>query len=324
MLQPSIFNIKDRNTQKRNTMKHSFCLFLLLLCFGCGRLSAQDYVNYPLPQRPDTLRILGVGNSFTDDGMAYLPELLEAAGIRNVVLGRLYIGGCSLERHCREYEAGNASYIYYKSTENRWETISEQATLLDGLTDERWDIVVLQQVSGLSGLYESYQPWFDRLVGIVRWHCPHAGACIAWQQTWAYAGTSDHGDFVRYGRDPQQMYEAITSSVRWLQEERPVDVVIPSGTAIQNLRHTELCDSLELTRDGYHLGLGAGRYTAACTWFQALVAPVFGTTLAENDCRLEGTPYALTPREAELCREAARRACIRRLSVWLGPVGCEP
>ena len=87
----------------------------------------------------------------------YLPELLEAAGIRNVVLGRLYIGGCSLERHCREYAAGNTSYIYSKSTDNRWETVSKKATLLDGLTDEQWDVVVLQQASGKSGMYQTYQ-----------------------------------------------------------------------------------------------------------------------------------------------------------------------
>ena len=98
----------------------------------------------------------------------------------------------------------------------------------------------------------------------------------------------------------------------------PPSRAIPSGTAIQDLRATELCDSLDLTRDGYHLSLKAGRYTAACTWFQSLVAPAFGTSVAENGCRLEDTPHALTEREAELCREAARRACIRRFSVWNG------
>lgn len=299
-------------------------LWIIVLCFGSVRASAREFPNYPLPQHPDTLRILGIGNSFTDDGMAYLPELLEAAGIENVVLGRLYIGGCSLERHCREYAAGNAAYIYYKSTENRWETVSEQATLLDGLTDERWDIVVLQQVSGLSGIYPSYQPWFDRLVEIVRWYCPNAGASIVWQQTWTYARTSDHGDFGRYGKDQQQMYDAIVASVQRLLEETSIETVIPSGTAIQNLRTTELCDSLDLTRDGYHLGLGAGRYTAACAWFQTLVAPVLGTNVADNACRLEGTPHALTPQEAELCREAVRKACIRWDEVWKTPTGEVP
>lgn len=300
-------------------MKHTLRLLLTVgLSLVCVSLYAQKLPNYPIPQRPDTLRILGIGNSFTDDGMMYLPELLEAAGIRNVVLGRLYIGGCSLERHCREYAAGNTSYTYSKSTDNRWETVSKKATLLDGLTDERWDIVVLQQASGKSGMYPTYRPWFDRLAEIVRWHCPNAGACIAWQQTWAYARNSGHRDFGRYEKSQRLMYDAITASVGQLLADTSVEVVIPSGTAIQDLRATELCDSLDLTRDGYHLSLKAGRYTAACTWFQSLVAPAFGTSVAENGCRLEGTPHALTEREAELCREAARRACIRRFSVWNG------
>ena len=178
--------------------------------------------------------------------------------------------------------------------------------------------MVLQQASGKSGMYQTYRPWFDRLAEIVRWHCPNAGACIAWQQTWAYARNSEHRDFGRYEKSQRLMYDAITASVGQLLADTSVEVVIPSGTAIQDLRATELCDSLDLTRDGYHLSLKAGRYTAACTWFQSLVAPAFGTSVAENGCRLEGTPHALTEREAELCREAARRACIRRFSVWNG------
>ena len=281
-------------------MKRTLRLLLTVgLSLVCVSLFAQKFPNYPIPQQPDTLRILGIGNSFTDDGMMYLPELLEAAGIRNVVLGRLYIAGCSLERHCREY-AGNApAYIYYKSTSNRWETVSKKATLLDGIADERWDVVVLQQASGKSGIYPTYQPWFGRLVEIVRWCCPNAGACIAWQQTWAYARNSQHRDFGRYEKNQQLMYRGIVSSVEQLMRETSVEVVVPSGTAIQDLRNTALCDSLDLTRDGYHLNPGTGRYTAACAWFQTLVAPAFGTNVAGNGCRLAGTPHELTPQEAE-------------------------
>ena len=305
-------------------MKRTLRLLLTVgLSLVCVSLFAQKFPNYPIPQQPDTLRILGIGNSFTDDGMMYLPELLEAAGIRNVVLGRLYIAGCSLERHCREY-AGNApAYIYYKSTSNRWETVSKKATLLDGIADERWDVVVLQQASGKSGIYPTYQPWFGRLVEIVRWCCPNAGACIAWQQTWAYARNSQHRDFGRYEKNQQLMYRGIVSSVEQLMRETSVEVVVPSGTAIQDLRNTALCDSLDLTRDGYHLNPGTGRYTAACAWFQTLVAPAFGTNVAGNGCRRAGTPHELTPQEAEACQEAARRACIRRFSVWTEPVAGE-
>ena len=70
-------------------------LGLFALAAAAGVRGAERCANGPLPERPDTLRILGVGNSFTDDGMMYLPDLLRAAGIGNVVLGRLYFPGCT-------------------------------------------------------------------------------------------------------------------------------------------------------------------------------------------------------------------------------------
>ena len=100
-----------------------FLLTLVALATAAGLFAQVRIDNYPLPQHPDTLRILAVGNSFSDDGTEYLPGLLEAAGIHNVIVARLYIGGCTLERHCKEYAEGTANYIYYKSTSSRPRTI---------------------------------------------------------------------------------------------------------------------------------------------------------------------------------------------------------
>ncbi len=290
-------------------------MFIMMIHLSLNS-QARVIPNHPLPQQPDTLRILGIGNSFTDDGMMYLPDLLEAAGIHNVVLGRLYIGGCSLERHCREYEKESNAYRYSKSTDNKWVTVSKETSLLYGITDENWDIIVTQQSSPKSGCYETFQPWLDRLVEIVRWNCTNAGACFAWQQTWAYATTSEHKAFPRYENNQQLMYDCIMSATEAMMEDTSIEVIIPVGTAIQNMRTTEHCDSLELTRDGYHLSHTAGRYTAACTWFQALIAPCLRTTLEGNPCTLEGKKHEISPELAKACQEAARRACIRPLSVW--------
>ena len=122
-------------------------LIAVALLTAIVTLAQEVPANYPLPQNPDTLRILAVGNSFSDDGTEYIPGLLEAAGIHNVIIARLYIGGCSLERHCKEYEEGLTDYIYYKSTGNKWVTVSKNATILDGLKDEPWDIITVQEVS---------------------------------------------------------------------------------------------------------------------------------------------------------------------------------
>ncbi|MDD6210333.1 MAG: DUF4886 domain-containing protein [Bacteroidales bacterium] len=298
-------------------MKHLLRTVLIIgLSIFYISVSGQNITNYPIPQNPDTLRILGIGNSFTDDGMMYLPDLLEAAGIKNVILGRLYIGGCTLERHCREYEGDVPAYVYYKSTDNKWETVSQKATLTQGISDEKWDIVVLQQASGSSGIYQSYQPWLDKLIEIVRLHCNNAGACIAWQQTWAYSTGSNHGEFPRYYKSQEIMYKAIIASTKQLMEDTPIQTIIPSGTTIQNLRETLPGDSLEFTRDGFHLSLTMGRYAAACAWFQALVGPSLRTTIDKNPYRLAGTPNVLTEEQALACQLAARRACIRMFSAW--------
>ncbi|MGM9803929.1 MAG: DUF4886 domain-containing protein [Muribaculaceae bacterium] len=289
-------------------------LIVLVMCTFSGN-AAGGITNYPIPQSPDTLRILGVGNSFTDDGMMYLPNLLAAAGIHNVVLGRLYIGGCTLERHCREYDADSHNYIYYKSVKNQWSTVLKTASLLDGVLDEPWDIIVVQQASGLSGLYSSYQPWLDKLMEILRFNCRNAGATIAWQQTWAYATTSTHADFARYSNNQLAMYQNIMSCNEKLIESTPIDVLIPTGTTIQNLR-AAMHDAKEFTRDGYHLNYKMGRYAAACAWFQSLVAPAFRTTIEGNSCRLHGSSQRLSDEEAEACQLAARRACARHYAVW--------
>ncbi len=51
------------------------------------------------------------------------------------------------------------------------------------------------------------------------------------------------------------------------QQKEPVEQeeAKPAGTAIQNLRKTTVGDTL--TRDGYHLSKGLGRYVAALTWY---------------------------------------------------------
>lgn len=291
------------------------CLMLVMLCIVvCGY--AQQ-TNHPFPQNPKTLRILGVGNSFTDDGTEYFPQLLEAAGIKNVVLGRLYIGGCSLERHCKEYADSIGRYRYSKSTENKWNIVSKESTIQYGLEDEPWDIIVLQQASGVSGIYSSYKPWLDNLIAIVQKHCSNKNVSIVWQQTWAYARTSNHGEFPKYGCNQKQMYQSILFANKKMMEESIINYMIPSGTTIQLLRQSNLCDSQDLTRDGFHLSLLHGRYAAACTWFQALLGPTLNLNIQGNPFHLQGTQYEISVKDAEICQAAARLACEINWNTWM-------
>lgn len=295
---------------KKSLLRWGFvCLFVFA---ASAAVRGADWGNGRLPERPDTLRILGIGNSFTDDGMMYLPDLLREAGIENVVLGRLYFPGCSLEQHCRFYAEEAPNYIYYKSIRNVWETVSDRFALAEALEDERWDVVVLQQASHFSGLYGTYAPWLDRLIGIVLSHNSNPELCLAWQMTWAYAQDSDHGGFANYGGDQQRMYEAIVGVVKRLQKDFGIEVLIPTGTAVQNMR-VFMNSQRDMTRDGYHLDLGAGRYTAACTWFEALIAPTLQVKVWGNSFRIPEKGPETTPVNncnVRYCWIAAKKAVI--------------
>ena len=286
-------------------MKKTLLLAALAAFSVCA---AAQPANHPLPVRPDTLRILAIANSFGDDGTQWLPGLLEGAGIHNVIVARLYIGGCSLERHCKEYRDNLQNYRYDKSKANRWERIADKTGLLTGLEDEPWDVVTIQERSGYSGDWSHFEPWIGELIGIIRRHCTNPDAAIVWHGTWAYARSSHHKDFPWYGNNQMIMYKGILDCQEKLQAKYNIPIVIPSGTAVQNARWTPgLENGKDLTRDGYHLDKGYTRYLAACTWFETLVRPTCGKSVKGNPFRMQGTEFEIpAPRARKLQRIAAR------------------
>ena len=273
-------------------------------------LPAQEkYANFPLPENPDTLRILAIGNSFSDDATQYLPDLLEAAGIHNVILGRLYIGGCTLERHCKEYETNGHEYVYLKSTKNKWETVKKykEGRFMDGLGDEPWDIITMQQGSPKSGRWDSYDPWLGNLIEIERKECSNPKAAIVWHQTWAYSRTFTNRNFANYAYDQQYMFDSIQLCVDKARKQYNIPVVIPSGPAVQMLRGTWLNTDKDLTRDGFHMSYREGRYATACVWFEALIKPTLGVSVKGNSFRNSGE-NEVSDKEAALMQKTAIKA----------------
>lgn len=264
----------------------------------------------PRAEARKTLRILAVGNSFSDDAMEYLPALLESMGIDDVELARLYVGGCSLEQHLRFHVGGESRYEFYRSAagENRWVKSKERVSLRDALSLGEWDIITLQQASGYSGRYESYQPYLDALTGIIRAAQPRAK--LAWHMTWSYSTDSTHGQFADYGRDRRRTYDAICSAVRKLARHTSAfSTIIPSGTAIESLRMSEINNPpKDLTRDGYHMDYGAGRYALACVWYETLIRPFARKSMRDDTLRIEKGDVHVDDRVAALCRKAARKA----------------
>jgi hypothetical protein len=258
----------------------------------------------------DTLRILAIGNSFSDDGMEHLPALLEDMGIENVELARLHVGGCTLERHMQFYDKKEAAYIFYhsKAGENKWVEAEQKASIQEALSMGEWDIITMQQASGVSGLYESYVPHLERLINVIKAAQPNAE--LVWHMTWSYSTDSNHNEFPNYDRDQRKMYRAITDCVhRLLKDYKIIDKIIPSGTAIQSLRESAINNSpKDFTRDGYHMDFGAGRYALACTWYEVLIRPYARRSMMGNGVRLDLGDIKVTDLTAPYCQKAAKQA----------------
>ncbi|MDP2425596.1 MAG: DUF4886 domain-containing protein [Candidatus Izemoplasmatales bacterium] len=232
------------------------------------------YIEVLVERKPVTvdfttqLKVLAIGNSFSEDAMEYLYKIAQDAGITNVILGNLFIGGASLITHVTSVQNNSSNYIYYKNTADQW-VARPNSSLMYGLLDEDWDIITIQQVSGSSGRVETYNFYLEDLIAIVQGNKTNPDARIVWNMTWAYQQNSTHGDFVHYNSNQITMYEAIVASVKSrITNHVSIQHVIPAGTAIQNLRTSYYGDTL--TRDGYHLTNVVGRYTASLMWFASI------------------------------------------------------
>lgn len=232
-------------------------LFLIILLGLSTVASAQKEV----------IRILAIGNSFSEDAIENnLYDLAAADGIKTVI-ANMYIGGCSLERHLDNARENKEAYRYRKVGSDGIRIQTDRMTLERAIKEEKWDYISLQQASGLSGRYDTYTPFLPALVAYVRKLAPK-NCKIIWHQTWSYSIDSTHGSFKDYNNNQIQMYHAIMDCSRRAAKDNHLSMVIPSGTAIQNARTTFIGDNMN--RDGYHLNLLYGRYAAACTWYEAI------------------------------------------------------
>ncbi len=274
----------EDNGKQKNMKKKFFMLVLAVMAFGMANAR-------------HTVRILAVGNSFSEDAIEQnLHEIASAAGV-TMVVGNLYIPGCSLQRHVECSQTGAPDYRYRKTKADGTQTEAAHCRLDSALADEQWDYISIQQASHFSGDYSTYQPYMEQLVNHIRAHAKGKPR-IVFHQTWAYASDSKHDGFRRYGNSQQQMYEAIVASTRQAIADLRPDKLVPAGTAIQNARTSSLGD--HLNRDGYHLNLVYGRYTAACTWFEAITKKnVIGNSF---------TPQGITPLQKRIAQKAAHAA----------------
>ncbi len=206
------------------------------------------------------IRILSIGNSFSQDAQHYLHQIAKNEG-EEIACTNLYIGGCSLERHCANLSADPESYALEK---NGVCFTGETSTILDALKSEAWDYVTLQQASRLSTDFANYLPYIQELAETVRKYAPSAKLLI--HQTWAYEQGSEMLEQNLGYSDQHDMLRDLQNAYALACKEIHADGMIPCGEAMMRA----IDSGLQVHRDTFHAGLGAGRYLLGLVWYMTL------------------------------------------------------
>ena len=221
----------------------------------------------------EPLKVLAIGNSFSICLHKEWPRLAQEKGTE-LDLGTLFIGGCSLKRHAENIAATDkdGSKRQYRYDRNflgakRTTTTSVQ----EALTQEKWDVVTIQQASHESWKRESYLPWATQVVECVRRLAPQARLCI--QETWSYCKGDaricdpETGGAGSWGIDQRGMYERLHENYLWLKPLVGADGIIGVGTEIQRYREAGSGDDPVGTKGGDTIHLNSiGERLQAEVW----------------------------------------------------------
>ncbi len=273
------------------------------------------------------IKLLTIGNSFSENAITFLPQLAAADGSVAFEIGRASLGGCTLEKHWNlaDYSARAPEAITYYLQRD-----SDPSNLQQALTSREWDYITLQQASPRSWLRQSFEPYLGNLVTLIRSLAPRAGVML--HQTWAYR--SDAGFLADRGITQRYMYDRICENCDYFSARYNLPL-LRSGTAVQTAREApgrafvwpdpnfnyadpqppalpDQTNSLiggwrwnisgtgdgrpELTKDVIHLN-EAGCYLVGCLWFERLT----GRSVLQNSF----VPDGMEAEQAEFLRGVA-------------------
>ena len=236
-------------------------------------------------------KILGIGNSFTQDAFMYVPFLLKEMGITNFEIAVLYYPGCTLEQHWSF--ASNDSKVYdlevYKSENEAWQSLGSR-TMKEALSYADFDTITLQQQSARSCDYATYQPFLNNIINYIYsninyptklgWHSVPASPDNGWSSTYPTS---------------TQFYNAQIQAVKNVLRDTPIEYAIPNNTAVQNARGTVLGTlgaQGNMTQDNLHLQDGipalVAAYAVTLKWLEVFNLPksIFGSRIAPTDAWL--------------------------------------
>lgn len=266
------------------------CLVMLLFVFP----SCNESQN---AAPPEDLKILCIGNSFSEDTVEYVADIALDLGVQSVTVANLYYGGCSINKHYYHAQNDLAVYDFNVNTGNGW-TLTPSQSISSAIKSQDWDWISIQHGTADGSRYAEKES-YENLPALVEYVRGIAGedTKIAFNMTWVGEKNS-HEEMISFKNNQLNYFEAIAALTQETVVPTPgIDLVSPTGTAIQNAR---TADVIRLTRDKYHLSKDLGRYIAGLAFFKALTGlDIAGITWA---------PEGVDDYEKQVAIEAATNA----------------
>ncbi len=235
------------------------------------------------------MKILSIGNSFSVDATEYLYKMAQGAGVE-LETHNMYIGGCSLETHEKNYISGEAAYEFFLNGENTGEMVS----IPEMLEKDEWDYITLQQASHFSIKFDTYMPYILQLSNQVKVACPKSEQVI--HQTWAYEDGSQRLTEELGYKSFNDMYADIEKS--YTQAAELIGArQIPCGKAFYIAHEKGIAP---LHRDTFHAQIPQGRYLLSAVWLEFFT----GINASASDFIPEG----MTAEEKKILDEVAHEA----------------
>ena len=282
------------------------------------------------PGKGKTVRVLTVGNSFSQNATHYLGDIAKAAGDTLILHGD-NVGGSSMELHWGKVQS------FEKDPADKNGLYSGGKSLRDDLKGAHWDFITIQQSSLKSHDIATYRPFAKQLADYIHQHAPDATLLL--HETWEYR-VDDSRFAVKEPKagEPKtqdEMYAGLSRAYATIAKEVGVRR-IPVGDAFHLANHDEKWaflapatrfdpknakpgelpeqahslnvgwkwgkqkdGTMKFTMDGHHAN-SAGEYLGACVWYEVL----FGRSAEANTF----VPPGLDPEYAKFLRATAHRA----------------
>lgn len=268
------------------------------------------------------LRILDIGNSFTEDTVWFVDQLISSAGldVSNMCLYTCVRGSGSFKTWYDMYKGTDTSSEHIRrrfggvaqSFVDSGDVSDNGASFREILQDNKWDVILIHQVSNYSCDYSLWEGktaggYLKEFVRLLKINQPQATIGMY----------MPHISYQQASGDTQKLWADMAETTKKAQANYGIDFIVPIATAIEMVRASVVNTSpYGMSRDKHHLASGLGRYTASCVYYQSVIAPMFGKSILGNTARwtpaIDGEPSEtinVTDTNAPIAQKAAIFAC---------------